>query len=1097
MADDDVRSIAGAFDKSIEKLADRFDKSFDGLSSSIAELGKSMNPSPKSNDSPGVSRSPNVGGTRGSTGKNITQQRYKLLKQEEASIISKIEANEESTRQVRSLTEQRNQLTQEIESSKDLEIVLKSALASRKSELAEIEESMESRKDLNRYLESQSRIAKSELSIAASGLEDLNTKDKLQKDELSQIESRLQELGKVNPKHDGRRGGRARQRDKVAKRDEEIFGLKEKKASILAENEAISSRISEITQHKEMLEQQINAMQSELDSNEKLTAEQIAAKNKIIEENKSIVAQIGQEIVDRNKLSTQLNTTESQLEQVGKSAEELAKEESELTAQLEKTRQQMRTELWRDTKKHLKTLNKDLENLVKAIRGTQQQFGISAGQAARLRFDNLVQSVSSTVESIRSIGKSVPVTAEQIRTAQQDFQAQFGGIIDSVSARGLAEQAVEMGVTTRQLAEARRIFATQTMGDIGAAIEQQDKFISQFEARGMTAKDAMEFIGSNSELLARSGTRFQRSLSQAAADAKRIGVDLSKVNQVGDNIIGNFEGFLDSMAELGAMGFGFDGFRLAQVAETGDTGALFNELRSQLAMTGKDLTQLRRSEQLALSSAFGMNIEEFQRMAGILEEPVEEKLQKEANGFLSTIADKVGELVEKFGTQITNLADGITQGFKGLAAAAQLAALRTIAINTSRFLRLTPGVGKAATGAAAKAGTALGPAAKIAKGARLAKGGGILAGVMGAGLGFMQAKKEGKDLQEASGAAGVRGGAAAGGSVLGATLGSLIAPGVGTVIGGVVGGFLGDKLGEVLNKRAPGIAANMGAFFAGIVEPFKGVLEIFKGTIDPLKDSFKTLFSVFSLGGDAGEISEFAKKAMPIMKELGSIIGNVLVYGLRGVLVPLRLFIGALTVGINIISLIAASFDAFFTGDWTKAGEIWKKVLDGIWSTVVDSAKLIFGPLLGIFKSIGAAIMEGLSNIPGPVGRFFRNRLPTDADGDDVISRPGYGERTLVTPTANIALNNDDNVVAYADDMIARNTGIELLSKGAIVGGATTNVDMGALERKIDQLIVAVKQIPSGMNNIEVKMDSMKVGEIIANSEGRARVDGVFRSQRL
>jgi len=120
---------------------------------------------------------------------------------------------------------------------------------------------------------------------------------------------------------------------------------------------------------------------------------------------------------------------------------------------------------------------------------------------------------------------------------------------------------------------------TQTMGDLRGAQSQQERFIKVFTKQGMTSKDAMEFIGKNSELLARSGIRFQQSMAKAAGEAKKIGVDLSKVNQVGDNIIGNFEGFLESMAELGAMGFNFDATRLAEVAERGDTGALFDELR--------------------------------------------------------------------------------------------------------------------------------------------------------------------------------------------------------------------------------------------------------------------------------------------------------------------------------------------------------------------------------------------------------------------------------------------------------------------------------------------------------------------------------------
>jgi hypothetical protein len=257
---------------------------------------------------------------------------------------------------------------------------------------------------------------------------------------------------------------------------------------------------------------------------------------------------------------------------------------------------------------------------------------------------------------------------------------------------------------------------TQTMGDTGAAKSAQDKFIGEFQKKGLTSKDAMAAIGQNSELLARNGTRFATSFARAAADAKKIGVDLSKVDQVGDNIIGDFEGFLEKQAELGAMGFGFDSNRLAEVAETGDTGALFNELRSQLAATGKDITKLRRSEQLALSGAFGISMEELQRMAGpdagSGEETLSpEELQKDSNASL-------GSLV--------NLAEvaGVTLGIIAVSVGLIAKAMLTRAGGNIASKILSRGAGT--TSAAARTATVAAPAA-----AGAARGASVLGRVAG------------------------------------------------------------------------------------------------------------------------------------------------------------------------------------------------------------------------------------------------------------------------------------------------------------------------------------------------------------------------------
>jgi len=312
--------------------------------------------------------------------------------------------------------------------------------------------------------------------------------------------------------------------------------------------------------------------------------------------------------------------------------------------------------------KRLSNASDALLNLEKAVRETQRQFGISAGAAAQL-------AAAQQFAAVKSLITAGPrVTAEEIGGAREAFQAEFGGLISTAAATELAKQAKTMGVTAEQLAQARRVFMTTSMGDVAKAEAEQAKFIGAFEKQGLTSKDAMRFIGENSNLVARNGSRFAASLARAAADAKKIGVDLGKVDQIGDNIIGNFEGFLEKQAELGAMGFGFDTSRLAEVAETGDTSALFNELRSQLASTGKDITKLRRSEQLALSEAFGISMEDLQRMAtGKTEGAGEsmEDLQKLSNDTLGKILTALTNGFGKLGVGLSALS-GIIQLVSGI-----------------------------------------------------------------------------------------------------------------------------------------------------------------------------------------------------------------------------------------------------------------------------------------------------------------------------------------------------------------------------------------------------------------------------------------------
>lgn len=336
--------------------------------------------------------------------------------------------------------------------------------------------------------------------------------------------------------------------------------------------------------------------------------------------------------------------------------EERLRKERDLAAQLqnEKNEELKRLEVQR-VQQALNDISETLDVFAKTIRDTQNKLGISSENSLNVVMGN-------AVSSFKSFFDATTVSTEQIIAQQEAFQEQFGGVLTSDAAKGLAQQAKELGVTGAQLASARRVFMTSTMGDLGQAKTQQEQFLTTFRQQGLTNKDAMNAIAQYSELYARNGSRFADSFARAAVEAKKIGVDLGKIDQVGDNIIGDFEGFLEKTAELGAMGFNLDSSRLGEVAESGDTGALMTELRSQLAATGKDLTNLRRSEQLALSNAFGIPMAELQRLAAPTAGSGEQLTEQEqTNSILTTIAEKLGVIIGIIGGLMGMFANSLVQ----------------------------------------------------------------------------------------------------------------------------------------------------------------------------------------------------------------------------------------------------------------------------------------------------------------------------------------------------------------------------------------------------------------------------------------------------
>jgi len=585
-------------------------------------------------------------------------------------------------------------------------------------------------------------------------------------------------------------------------------------ATLEASTQAEKSLLDSVRLRAELLEEQSTNEASITDGESNIKHFQEAAKKL---KDASPVDQLKKQQTLLEKKNDQIKKDTDQQESLTNQLKKKQEEETKYTTRLGSLQETLakqeavfnkNTELFRTLATIADKIGKSLLELDNAIRQTQQQFGIAAGSAARLKFDDIIQTFESNLATLFSGGAQAAVSSQERMAARSSFQAEFGGVISTDAAENIARQAKEMGVTTQQLASARRIFMTQTGNNLGQATVAQDRLIATFEKRGLTSKDAMEAITKNSEIFARNGTRFADSFTKAAANAKQIGVDLGKIDQVGDNIIGNFEGFLEKQAELGAMGFNLDSSRLAELAESGDTGALFDELRTQLAGSGKDINNLRRSEQLALSGAFGIPISELQRMTapgGGSGEKMED-LQKAGNSFLERLVN----LLQPLGTILGVISAAITGVIAFLLMRIQ--ANTFIMAGRGLFGGAPGGAGAARGGAGAArggagaaqagAGAARGGAGVASKLGGLAKGTGRFLGraavPLAAVLDFSNRKSEGQSTTKAGvgTAGGVAGGLAGAklGAMAGAAIGSIV-PGVGTAIGGAVGGLLGGTAG--------------------------------------------------------------------------------------------------------------------------------------------------------------------------------------------------------------------------------------------------------------------------------------------------------------
>jgi hypothetical protein len=770
--------------------------------------------------------------------------------------------------------------------------------------------------------------------------------------------------------------------------------------------------------------------------------------------------------------------------------------------------------------------------LIKAIRETQQALGVEAGVASVLLLQYAKESIDSYVKTFTSFGQEAPVSVEEIGRMVESFRGEFGGIIPIERAAELAKEAKEQGMTAKMVADMRRTLLTPSLGDIGKALSQQQLFLENFKRAGLTNKDLAEELVKNSELVARNGFRFSDAFSRALAESKKIGFEMSKISQFGDNIIGNFEGFLEGQAELGAMGFGFDTSRLAEIAETGSDADLFNELRSQLAMTGKDITNLRRSEQLALSSAFGMNMSDFQKLAGITPEGGGEgieDLQKISNSTLAKIL-----------TQITNIANALLPVLTGAAAVYGIRralsrfraarATRTPPVPRSPTSRLGRLAERARTRSAAavrgaqeavrtrlapmqrRVGRVLEPVARtlarpgVQRALRVAGRAAIVAGGGMSGYqGYQTAIAAGSTQNEALAQGAVRAGSSITGIMAGGKLGAMAGGALGTVIGGpagtLIGGIVGGVGGAIVGER----------IMTNIADRGLDLFRRWRGQSQSVAENIEA---------DASKMQEKWSSASQNITDATASAATNSTFNLQQIADAMRATVGKFIQQIknffgSISSILATIREKMPTWVGSTQGNAvtQEQNTQQVQSTVTASrpsqlippdspmtsaaGRIMDNSPSGVFTKaalIAAVPTGGMSLVGLVIGRMLSNFIGKKLTADDMVSKPGYGQRTLVTPNNVVALNDQDNVVAYADDMVSQNAGLELLSKGAIsreMDNTKVNVDMTALERKMDQMIAAITNMRE--ISMDVKMDADLVGRAIVKSSERSMQSAVFR----
>ena len=235
-----------------------------------------------------------------------------------------------------------------------------------------------------------------------------------------------------------------------------------------------------------------------------------------------------------------------------------------------------------------------------------QSFGVIGTQSSGFKSDMQAASVE-----VISLGKS----ADDVVAVVSELSTEFG--IGLTNAVGISEQILDTAVATGMATgEATKLFGTfMSIGQLTA--DQSERLIEntyQLAAQNKVNPSAvLKDMADSSELIAKHGADNLGSITKAAIQARKMGINLKTVEKISDSML-NFQSSLTAEMEAEVLiGRNLELNKARQMALTGDMEGMTKEIMKNVGSEA-DFNKLNIIQRQALARAVGMEATELAKV---------------------------------------------------------------------------------------------------------------------------------------------------------------------------------------------------------------------------------------------------------------------------------------------------------------------------------------------------------------------------------------------------------------------------------------------------------------------------------------------------
>ena len=244
--------------------------------------------------------------------------------------------------------------------------------------------------------------------------------------------------------------------------------------------------------------------------------------------------------------------------------------------------------------------------LAASVADTRKELGVSAGEAAK---------INAQIASAGLVARLFGLSSSDIKESFDAISGTLGGIEKATGASALnfATFSLRLGVAPQQAADLLKQLESVSGASRETLMAQLESTKTLIRQQGVAPGKVLQDVANSSELFALTSKAGSNNLFLAAANARKLGLNLSTVENAANSLL-DFESSINAQLEAQVLlGREINVDKARQLAFNGDNAGLLEEIKN-IAGTEAEFNKLNRIERQSLAIAVGVNVQELSKL---------------------------------------------------------------------------------------------------------------------------------------------------------------------------------------------------------------------------------------------------------------------------------------------------------------------------------------------------------------------------------------------------------------------------------------------------------------------------------------------------